>query len=112
MCLLQVFALEGTRKRILALCSTADSADFSLYGGTMALGSSFTADLTQNGFGHSVFVSPLSLDQMQRVDLYIRVEVELDEDDQIEKVASEICRQIKKNNVVRNAEFSNAVTRD
>ena len=52
------------------------------------------------------------MDQMQRVDLYIRVEVELDDDDQIEKVASEIVRQIKKNSVVRNAEFSNAVTRD
>jgi cell fate (sporulation/competence/biofilm development) regulator YmcA (YheA/YmcA/DUF963 family) len=52
------------------------------------------------------------LKQMQRVDLYIRVEVELDDDDKIEKVASEICRQIKKNIVVRNAEFSNAVTRE
>ena len=49
---------------------------------------------------------------MKRVDLYIRVEVELDDEDKIEKVASEIVRQIKKNNVVRNAEFSNAVQRD
>jgi phosphoribosylformylglycinamidine (FGAM) synthase PurS component len=55
---------------------------------------------------------PLSLEQMKRVDLYIRVEVELEEDDKIEKVAAEICRQIKKNNVVRTAEFSNAVSRD
>lgn len=49
---------------------------------------------------------------MQRVDLYIRVEVELDEDDKVEKVAAEICRQIKKNVIVRNAEFSNAIARD
>ena len=49
---------------------------------------------------------------MQRVDVYIRVEVELDEDDKIEKIASEIVRQVKRLNVVRNAEFSNAITRD
>lgn len=49
---------------------------------------------------------------MQRVDLYIRVEVVLEEDEKVEKVAAEICRQIKKNVVVRNAEFSNAVPRD
>lgn len=49
---------------------------------------------------------------MQRVDLYIRVEVELDEDEEIERVAAEICRQVQKNSVVRTAEFTNAVTRE
>jgi hypothetical protein len=49
---------------------------------------------------------------MKRVDLYIKVEVELDEDDTAEKVAREICRQVEKIYVVRKAELSNAVSRE
>jgi phosphoribosylformylglycinamidine (FGAM) synthase PurS component len=49
---------------------------------------------------------------MQRVDLYIKVEVELDEEEQTERVAREICRQLEKNYVVRSAELSSAVTRE
>jgi hypothetical protein len=49
---------------------------------------------------------------MKRVDLYIKVEVELDEDDTPEKVAREICRQVEKIYVVRKAELSSAVARD
>lgn len=46
---------------------------------------------------------------MQRVDLFIKVEVELDEKEKAERVAAEICRQIEKIYVVRSAELSNAV---
>jgi hypothetical protein len=49
---------------------------------------------------------------MQRLDLYIKVEVELDEDETPERVANEICKQIEKIYVVRSAELSNAVARD
>jgi len=49
---------------------------------------------------------------MKRVDLYIKVEVELEEDETPEKVAREICRQVEKIYVVRRAELSNAVARD
>ena len=49
---------------------------------------------------------------MQRVDLYIKVEVEIEEDEKPERIAAEICRQIQKNYVVRSAELSNAITRD
>lgn len=49
---------------------------------------------------------------MQRVDLYIKVEVDLDEQEKPEKVAGEICRQIAKMHVVRSAEVSNVVKRD
>ena len=51
-------------------------------------------------------------DQMQRVDLYIKVEVELDEDEKPERVAAEICRQIEKIYVVRSAELSSTITRE
>lgn len=49
---------------------------------------------------------------MQRLDLYIKVEVELDEDEKPERVANEICKQIEKIYVVRSAELSNAVSRE
>lgn len=49
---------------------------------------------------------------MRRLDLYIKVEVELDEDEKPERVANEICKQIEKIYVVRSAELSNAVSRE
>jgi hypothetical protein len=46
---------------------------------------------------------------MKRVDLHIKVEVELDSDETAERIAREICRQIEKIYSVRKAELSNAV---
>ena len=51
-------------------------------------------------------------EQMQRVDLYIKVEVDLDEDEKVERVAAEICRQVEKIYVVRSAELSSTIVRD
>ena len=49
---------------------------------------------------------------MKRVDLYIKVQVDLEEDEKPERVGGEICRQIEKLYVVRSAELSNAVVRE
>jgi hypothetical protein len=49
---------------------------------------------------------------MQRVDLYIKVEVELDQDEAPERIANEICRMLQKMYFVRSAELSNAVSRE
>jgi hypothetical protein len=49
---------------------------------------------------------------MTRVDIYVKVEVEIDEEEQIDRVANEICRQIEKLYVVNRAEFSHSVARD
>ncbi len=49
---------------------------------------------------------------MKRVDLYIKVQVDLEEDEKPERVAGEICRQIEKLYFVRSAELSNAVVRE
>jgi hypothetical protein len=49
---------------------------------------------------------------MRRLDLYIKVELELDEEEKPERVAAEICRQLEKLYVVRRAEVSNAVARE
>jgi hypothetical protein len=49
---------------------------------------------------------------MRRVDLYIKVTVDLDEDEKPERVAGEICRQVEKIYVVRSAELSSIIARD
>jgi hypothetical protein len=49
---------------------------------------------------------------MKKVDLYIKVELELEEDEKPERVAGEICRHLEKLYVVRRAEVSNAVARE
>lgn len=45
---------------------------------------------------------------MQRVDLFIKVEVDIEEDEKLERVAAEICRQVEKIYVVRSAELSSS----
>ena len=50
--------------------------------------------------------------QMKRVDLYIKVTVDLDEEEKPDRVAGEICRQLEKMYVVRSAELSSVVNRE
>ena len=49
---------------------------------------------------------------MQRVDLYLKLEIELDEKDTPARLAGEICRQLLKHYGVRHAEVSNVVEKD
>jgi phosphoribosylformylglycinamidine (FGAM) synthase PurS component len=49
---------------------------------------------------------------MRRVDVYLKLEMEVDEKDAPEKLAGEICRQLLKNYGVRAAEVSNVVEKD
>jgi hypothetical protein len=49
---------------------------------------------------------------MQRVDLFIKVEVVIEEEENVERVAAEICRQVEKIYVVRSAELSSSLVRD
>ena len=46
---------------------------------------------------------------MARTDLYLKIELELGEDEKPEKLASEICRQLLKIYGVRSAEVQNMV---
>lgn len=49
---------------------------------------------------------------MKRVDLHIKVEVELEDEEKPERVAAEICRQLEKIYFVRSAELSNTIVRE
>ena len=48
---------------------------------------------------------------MARTDLYIKVTVDHDEDESVDRLGKEICRQVEKVYGVRNAEVQNFVTR-
>ena len=49
---------------------------------------------------------------MPRTDLYLKVELDLDEKESAERVAAEICRMIRRVYGVRQAEVSNMVERE
>lgn len=49
---------------------------------------------------------------MPRTDLYLKVELDIDERESPERLASEICRQIRKIYGVRAAEVSSVVEKD
>ena len=49
---------------------------------------------------------------MRRLDLYVKVELDIDEKEKPERVAEQVCRAIRKVYGVRSAEVSNAVERD
>jgi len=49
---------------------------------------------------------------MARTDLYIKVELDLDEKEKPDRIASEICRMIRKVYGVRSAEVSNMVEKE
>jgi hypothetical protein len=49
---------------------------------------------------------------MPRSDLYIKIELDIDEKEKPERVAAEICRLIRKVYGVRQAEVSSIVERD
>ena len=49
---------------------------------------------------------------MARADLYVKVELDLNEDEKPERTAAEICRMIRKLYGVRTAEVSSLIERD
>jgi hypothetical protein len=49
---------------------------------------------------------------MVRTDVYLKVELVLDEKESAERVAAEICRQVRKFHGVRKAEVSSTIERD
>ena len=49
---------------------------------------------------------------MRRTDLYVKVELVYDDEEKVERLATEICRLIRKVYGVRNAEVSSMIERD
>ena len=49
---------------------------------------------------------------MARTDVYLKIELELDEKESPARVAAELCRLLRRSHGVRDAEVSNMVDRD
>ena len=49
---------------------------------------------------------------MARTDLYVKVELDYDEEEKVERLAAEICRMIRKVYGVRNVEVSSVIERE
>jgi hypothetical protein len=109
--LAEILALQRTGDGHFPLSPAANGTDIGLKRGTGTARAALAASFAQNWFRHAI-TKYYQIKDMKRVDLYIKVEVELEEDDTPEKVAREICRQVEKIYVVRKAELSSAVARD
>ncbi|HEV2200008.1 MAG TPA: hypothetical protein VGR73_09310 [Bryobacteraceae bacterium] len=49
---------------------------------------------------------------MARTDLYVKVELDYDDEEKVERLAAEICRMIRKVYGVRKAEVSSMIERE
>jgi len=106
---LKMLAIERAVDSILALRATAHRADVAADTGTVPSRALFLTDFAK-GVHQRI---PLSYHRdMRRTDLYIKVELDLDEHEKPERVASDICRLIRKVYGVRSAEVSNMVEKD
>src|SRR5262249_28008388 len=86
---LQMLAIERAVDRIFAFSAAADGTDFTAHTGTTASRAPFVADLAGNAHQR---ISLSYHRSMPRTDVYIKVELDVDEREKPERVASEICR--------------------
>jgi hypothetical protein len=105
----QKSTIQGTIDRDFTPGPAALRADFGFHAGTKPAGTPLFAKLTKDTHRET----SLSYHRdMPRTDLYLKVEIDLDEKEQPERLASEICRQIRKVYGVRSAEISNIIERE
>jgi hypothetical protein len=105
----QKFAIQRTIDGNLAPGAAALRANFSAHAGTKPAGTPLFAKLTKDTHRET----PLSYHrEMPRTDLYLKVVIDLDDQEQPERLASEICRQIRRVYGVRSAEVSSIVERE
>ena len=105
----EMLAGRGAVDRILPLCTATLRADIAPDARTMPPRASFAAKFARDTHRR---ISLSYHRDMRRTDLYIKVELEIDEHEKPERLASEICRQIRKVYGVRSAEVSNIVEKD
>jgi hypothetical protein len=104
-----VLTIERAVDRVLSFRAAAYWTNFTLNAGTVPAGAPLSAQFTRGIHG---WTSLSYHREMARTDLYIKVELDLDEKEKPERVASEICRLIRKQYGVRSAEVSSMVEKD
>jgi hypothetical protein len=101
--------IQRTIDRDFAPGPAALRTDFRAHAGTKPAGTPLFAKLAKDTHRET----SLSYHRdMPRTDLYLKVEIDLDEREQPERLAAEICRQIRKVYGVRSAEISNIIERE
>ncbi len=105
----QIFAIERAIDGILALRTAAYRANIPADSGTEPFCASFRADFA--GMIH-LRITLSYHRKMARTDLYIKVELDLNEKEKADRLAGEICRLLAKVYGVRSAEVTNMVERD
>jgi len=139
-CLAKMFAIGGAIDGVFALFAAALRADLTADAGTMTACAPLFADLakgihdrvpgvveplldkcltvfvpivTSKSLWQELVARSASYDQrMARTDLYVKVELDHEDEENVERLASEICRMIRRVYGVRNAEVSSIVERD
>ena len=106
---LKVLAVVRAIDRVFALRTAALRANIASNARAVSARASLVADLTGNVHRRM----SLSYHRgMPRTDLYLKVELDLDEKENPERIASEICRTLRKLYGVRYAEVSSMVEKD
>jgi hypothetical protein len=105
----QKWTIERTIDGNFAPGSTALRANIAADAGAMPARGPLFANLTRDIHGETTLSYHR---EMPRTDLYLKVEIDLPEREQPERLASEICRQIRKVYGVRSAEVSNIIERE
>jgi len=107
MCLAQVFATQGAVDAHFALGPAADGTDIAPHPGAESPRSASVAD----GAGHFLSIKVNgSQSRMSRSNLFFKVEVEHDSDENPQRIGDEIRRHLKKLYGVLDVELSNVTT--
>jgi hypothetical protein len=114
--LAQIFAIQRAIHRVLAFGAAAGGTDFALDARTVPFGAPLLTQLARNIHAWvtvSSYHRAASYHQnVPRTDVYVKIELDLDQKESPERVASEICRVIRRVYGVRKAEVSSMVERD
>jgi hypothetical protein len=104
-------AFPGAINRNLTAFRAADRADVAIHTGTLAFRAPLITDLALDGH-RQVSISSYYHEEMRRIDVYLKVELDLDPKETPERVAAEICRMINRVYSVRKAEVSSIMPRE
>ena len=110
-CLLKVRTRSGAFNRDLAALGATDRANLTVHARTMPFRASLITYFALDRH-RQVSTSSYYHEEMRRIDVYLKVELDLDPKESPERVAAEICRMINRVYGVRKAEVSSIMPRE
>jgi len=104
-----MLAIEGAIDRIFPLRTATHGANIACHARAIAARGALPTEFAR---GLHLRITLSYHRDMRRTDVYLKVELVLDEKEQLERVAAELCRMIRRVHGVRSAEVSNTVDKD